>query len=160
MSSKKKSKPKGTKPATKPAAKAATKAAAKISPVIEEKKMTNKAEKITADAAVLGKEQMDAFMQSGNLWMKGSESLIKTYVDLAQSAIEQNTDAVKTLMACKTLNELTEVQAKLTQQSFDALVSNATKLSELSVKVATESLEPIGAQFSKTLKKTTDSVAA
>lgn len=122
----------------------------------EEMKMTTtKAEKIAADATILSKDQMDAFMKSGNLWMKGTEEIVKTYVSMAQGAIEKNSEAVKTLMGCRTLNELTETQAKLAQQSFDDMVTTATKLSELSVKVATESFEPLNTQFSQTMKKAT-----
>ena len=121
---------------------------------------THKAEKFTAEAAFLNKEQMDAFMQCGTLWMKGTEDIVKTCVSLTQDAVEKNTEAVKSLMGCKTLNELTETQTKLVQESFDDLVANATKLSEMSVRLATNSFEPINAQFSKTLKKASDRAAA
>lgn len=113
----------------------------------------HKAEKMTADATALNKDQMDAFMQSGNLWVRGTEEIVKTYVSLAQEAMEKNSEAMKTLMGCKTINELTETQTKLAQQSFDDLVTNATKISELTVKIATDSLEPINSQFTKTMKK-------
>lgn len=130
---------------------------------IEEKAMTNtKAnfEKLTADTATLGKEQMDAFMKSGNLFLKGSEDILKTYMTLAQDSAEKSAAAVKTLLGCKTLNELTEVQNKLAQESLDGFITSATKLSELSVKVATESFEPLNAQLSKTIKKASEAVAA
>ena len=70
----------------------------------------------------------------------------------------------KSLMSCKTLNELTETQTRLAQDSFDNFISNAAKLSEMSVKLATEAFEPINSQMSKTMsksaKKTMDSMAA
>jgi phasin family protein len=153
MSAKKKKKPvpAQAKVKSKPAAQTTPKT---ISNRNEDIKMTtNKAEKFTADATALNKDQMDAFMQSGNLWVRGTEEIVKTYVSLTQEAMEKNSEALKTLMGCKTLNELTETQTKLAQQSFDDLVTNATKISELTVKIATDSLEPINSQFSKTLKK-------
>ncbi|MBI2234014.1 MAG: phasin family protein [Micavibrio aeruginosavorus] len=119
-----------------------------------------KAEKLAAEAAFVSKEQMDAFLQCGTLWMKGTEDIVKTCVSLTQDAVEKNTEAVKCLMGCKTLNELTETQTKLVQESFDDLMANATKLSEMSVRLATNSFEPINAQFSKTLKKAADRTAA
>lgn len=121
---------------------------------------TAKAEKFTTDFAVLNKDQMEAFMQSGNLWMKGTESIVKTCVSLTQDAMAKNTEALKSLMGCKTLNELTEAQARLAQQSFEDLLANTSKLSEMTVKVATESLAPINSQIGKTVKKATDSMAA
>lgn len=79
---------------------------------------------------------------------------------LAQDSAEKSAAAVKTLLGCKTLNELTEVQNKLAQESLDGFITSATKLSELSVKVATESFEPLNAQLSKTIKKASEAVAA
>ncbi len=119
-----------------------------------------KSEKMTTDAATMSKEQMDAFMQSGNMFMKGAENFMKTYTSLIQDSVEKNSEAVKSLMSCKTLNELTETQTRLAQDSFDNFISNATKLSEMSVKLATEAFEPINSQMGKSMKKTMDSMAA
>jgi phasin family protein len=158
MSTKKKK-----KPAAKPAAQSTGMTTKPVShrnhEDIEMTSNTHKAEKMTADATALNKDQMDAFMQSGNLWVRGTEEIVKTYVSLAQEAMERNSEALKTLMGCKTLNELTETQAKLAQQSFDDLVTNATRISELTIKVATDSLEPVNSQFAKTLKKSTSAAA-
>jgi phasin family protein len=117
-------------------------------------------EKITSEAASTGKEGFEALIKSTNIWMKGSEDLFKTYMSFAQDTASKNSEAFKTLLSCKNLNELTEVQNKLAQESFDGFMAGATKLSELSVKLATEALEPINDQVSKTIRKATDAVAA
>ncbi len=147
-----------TKKSKKPVARAAPKTGPKAGKTVlnqnhEDIDMTTKAEKMTADTAALNKDQMEAFMQSSTLWVRGTEEIVKTCVSLAQEAMEKNSEAMKTLMGCKTLNELTETQTKLAQQSFDDLVNSTTKISELTVKIATDSLEPINSQFGKTLKK-------
>ncbi len=117
-------------------------------------------EKMTNEAASSGKEGLEALVKSTNIWMKGSEDLFKTYMSLAQDNAAKNSEAFKTLLACKNLNELAEAQNKLAQESFDGFMAGATKISELSVKLATEALEPINDQVSKTIRKATDAVAA
>lgn len=117
-------------------------------------------EKITNEAASSGKEGVEAILKSTNIWMKGTEDIMKTYMSLAQETAAKNSEAIKTLLGCKNLNELTEAQNKLAQQSFDGFMAGATKLSELTVKLTTEALEPINDQVSKTMRKATDSVAA
>lgn len=117
-------------------------------------------EKLTNEAASSSKEGLEAFVKSTNIWMKGSEDLFKTYMSLAQDSAAKNSEALKTLLACKNLNELAEAQNKLAQESFDGFMAGATKISELSVKLATEALEPINDQVSKTIRKATDAVAA
>ena len=117
-------------------------------------------EKLTNEAASAGKENVEAILKSTNIWMKGTEDLFKTYMSLTQDTAAKNSEAFKTLLACKNLNELTEAQNKLAQESFDGFMAGATKISELSVKLATEALEPINDQVSKTIRKATDAVAA
>lgn len=117
-------------------------------------------EKLTSDAAVSSKEHMDAFVKCGTLLSKGSEELVKTYMGLIQNSAEKSAEGVKALMACKTLNELTETQNKLAQDSFETYMSGVTKLSELTVKLANSSLEPINAQFTKSMKKASEAAAA
>lgn len=117
-------------------------------------------DKFTQDAAVLGQDQMDALVKSTTIFQKGMEEIVKTVSQIAQEAGEKNAAATKTLFSCKTLNEFAEAQSKLAQSSYDEFLSNATKLSELSVKLCTDSFAPINDQMGKTMKKATDSAAA
>ncbi len=117
-------------------------------------------EKVTQGAAVLGQDQVDAVMKSSSIFTRGLEDLIKTCMDIAQDAGEKSASATKTLMACKTLNELTEYQTRLAQSSFDDFMNNATKISEMSVKLCTEALQPINDQLGKTIKKASSTLAA
>ena len=118
-------------------------------------------ETFTTEATDAGKEQMEALVQSGNIAVKGFESIFKSYMSLAQSATEKNTQAFKTLMGCKTLDELKEAQSGLAQQgNLDEWISDTTKLSEQCVKVMTEAFEPLNSQVNKAVKKAGESVAA
>lgn len=117
-------------------------------------------DKLAQDSAKAGQEQFEAVVQSTNVAMKGFEDIYKTCFSLLQSTADKNSKAVKTLLGCKTLNELTETQNKLLQQNFDDFMSGATKISEISVKVCTDCLEPVNQQLTKNIKKATESVAA
>lgn len=124
-------------------------------------KSTNKSfEKLAQDANAMGQEQMDALMKSTQIFAKGMEDIMKAYMDLAQSASVKSQEAAQNMMACKTLNELTEAQTKFAQSSFDEFMTGATKMSEMSVKVATEAMEPINDQLGKAMKKASESMAA
>jgi len=117
-------------------------------------------EKISNEAANIGKESMDAWMKSGSIFMKGYEDMFKTYFGLAQKTAEKNGEALKTLLACKTVNEYAEVQNRLAQQGFDDFMTGATKISELGIKLASEGFAPINDQVGKAVKKASDAVAA
>jgi len=110
-------------------------------------------DQFTQDAAVMGQDQIDAVIKSSTIFQKGMEEIIKVASQIAQEAGEKQAAATKTLFSCKTLNEFTDAQSKLAQSSFDNFLSNATKLSELSVKVCTDCMAPINDQVGKAMKK-------
>jgi phasin family protein len=120
----------------------------------------NQFEKISADATEQARQASDILTKSGTVMMKGIEQIMKTCMGIAQTSSEKNAEAVKQLMACKTINEFTEIQNRLSQQNFDELMQNATKLSEICIKVCTEAFDPINDQFSKAIKKASDQMAA
>lgn len=116
-------------------------------------------DKLTQGAAVMGQDQMDAMMKSSAILQKGIEEIIKTASQIAQEAGEKNAAATKALFSCKTLNEFADTQSKLAQTSYDTFLTNATKLSELSVKICTDTFAPINDQVGKTIKKASDIAA-
>lgn len=120
----------------------------------------NQFEKITQDAQSAGREQIEALVKSSTIFTKGLEEVFKVVYSLAQESAEKNQDAVKSLFACKTINEFTEAQNKIAQKGFDDLMQTTTKLSELTIKLATESFEPINTQLTKAVKKASESMAA
>lgn len=117
-------------------------------------------EKLSGEAASLGKENVEALVESGNIFAKGFEGIMKTYAALAQDVSEKNAEAFQKLMGCKTVNEYAEIQNKVAQESFDGFMANATKLSELGIKLATDAFEPLNEQITRNLSRVTESVAA
>ncbi|MEM6781721.1 MAG: phasin family protein [Pseudomonadota bacterium] len=117
-------------------------------------------DKITQEASAMGQAQMEAAMKSSNTFMKGMEDMMKTYMEMMQDSTEKSAEAMKSVMACKTLNEYTEAQNKIAQASFDDFMAGATKLSEMSVKICTEACEPINDQLTKSMQKASKAMAA
>ncbi len=120
----------------------------------------NHFEKIKSDATATSRQGLEACAKSGTILAQGVEQYIKTFVTLAQASAERQSEAFKQLLACKTLNEVTEAQNKLAQDNFEELMQTATKLSEISIKIATEVFEPISNEVTKTVKKASESLAA
>jgi phasin family protein len=117
-------------------------------------------EKIAQDANDFGREGYEAFIKSSTVFARGFEEILKASATLAQTAAEKQSQFIKDALSSKTLNEWTEVQNKIAQENFDDFLSGATKLSEMSVKVITEAVEPLNKQLGKSMKKATDSMAA
>ncbi len=112
------------------------------------------------DAADMSREYSEACVKSSTILMKGMEDIMTTAMSLAQKSAEKQAQFIKEAMGSKTINEFAEVQNKVAQANFDDFMASATKITELSTKVLTESAEPVNAHFGKTIKKASDSIAA
>lgn len=121
---------------------------------LEDIMMKNNAQfdKMAQDAADFNRQSLEAMSQSYGIFAKGYESLMRTTMELSQSAAEKQATFAKEAMSCSSMNELTDMQSKVAQASFEDFMSSATKLSEISTKVLTESAEPLNAQISKTMQ--------
>lgn len=117
-------------------------------------------DKMAQDATATAQEQFDAFSQAASIYTKGIEQMIKTCMELTQETTDNLAEKAKGLLACKTLNEYAEAQNKFAQASFEEIMSNATKLSELGIRLANDSMQPLNEQVSKVIKKASDSAAA
>jgi phasin family protein len=112
------------------------------------------------DASEISREYSDAVMKSGTILMKGCENMVSVMMSIVQSSAEKQARLLKEAMSSKTINEFAEIQNKIAQTSFDDFMSGATKISEISVKVITESSEPVNAQVTRAIQKATESMAA
>jgi phasin family protein len=117
-------------------------------------------DKLTNDATNMGREGFDAFNKSLAIFTKGYEEIVRASVSFVQDAAEKQSQLVKEALSSKSLNEWTDVQNRIAQSNFDDAIAAATKLSELSVKILSESAEPINSQFTKSIKKAGEAIAA
>ena len=112
-------------------------------------KITKSVTQQAEEAADYSKNSFDAWMKTSNIWMDGAQTLWKSYTDMTNTAREQQTNAIKTFMSCKTLNDMTETSTKLAQETLEQTMTNATTLSEKTIKICMDSMEPINDTISK-----------
>ncbi|MSP49564.1 MAG: phasin family protein [Alphaproteobacteria bacterium] len=105
------------------------------------------------DLAVIGKENLEAFVQSSTVAVKGAEVFGKEWMGFAQSAVEQNVAAIQSLAAAKTLKEVVELQNNWAKKAFDTAVAESARLSEMGVKTANDAFEPIKARVNVSVEK-------
>ncbi len=117
-------------------------------------------EKFKNEATESSRQGFEAVMKSGSVFAQGFEQYIKTVTEIAQSAAERQSEALKQLMACKTLSEVAETQNKIAQDNFEQIMQTASKLSEITIKLTQEAMEPINEEVSKSVKKASESMAA
>jgi hypothetical protein len=97
----------------------------------------------------LGGDTATAWAQSQAAFARGLEALSAEMAGLALSGMSTVARAATKMLTVKTLADAIEVNAGLTCTSFDTLVGGSAKLSELGVKLATETTQPLLTQLGK-----------
>ncbi len=106
------------------------------------------------------KANLDAFFAAGAIAAKGFEALSDQFIAFNQKTVEDTVANAKAILDCTTVQEFVEVQSGYARESFDRFVSEGTKLSETSVKVANEAAEPLQARATKTVETFAKPIAA
>lgn len=105
------------------------------------------------DAIQAAKATVDAFTKSGTILTQGLQDLSKAVISLTQQTVEETVSASQQLLTVKSLPELVEAQAALAKASFDKLVAEGTRLSDMSVKLIEQATAPITQQVNATVNK-------
>ena len=110
---------------------------------------------IEAPAALKGSggDAAAALAQSQAALARGLEVLSAEMAGLALSGMNMVARTATKLLAVKTLADAIEVNAGFTCSSFDALVGGSAKLSEIGVKLAAETCQPLLTQLDRSWSK-------
>ena len=122
-------------------------------------KVTKAATQQAEEMADLSKAGFEAWMKSTNIFMDGASNMFKAWSNYGNSARETQTSAMNEFMSCKTLQDMTETSTRVAQKSLEEAMSNATDLSEQTIKLCMDSLEPINDQITKGFQKTAKKTA-
>ncbi len=137
-----------------PAAPAATEIVQAVAYTKEKvEKMSKQVFATFEDVVGFQKENVEAFVASSTILTKGFEALSKEIAAFTQAQYEQSVATTKALFAVKSVKELVDLQTEFAKSSFDAIVAEATKVSEAGIKVANEAAEPITARVNATVEK-------
>ncbi len=115
---------------------------------------------ILKDTADFNAGYSQAYTKSSAIFMKGMEDVMGAMMSIAQETSEKQAALVKEIMSIKNASEFSEIQNKLMKSGFDDFVSGATKISEISAKVLTDSAAPVSEQMKQAVQKATKSMAA
>jgi phasin family protein len=112
------------------------------------------------DMAALNKASYEAATKAGQAAAKAFETLGKSVATYNQEAFQDSVESAQALFACKTFQDVVELQAKQAQAGFDKALAQTAKVSELTTKAATEAMEPMNAQGTKAFKAFTKQAKA
>lgn len=121
---------------------------------------TDKTVRTFAEAFAVNKEQVDALLESSKLAGELSRELHEEFLAEINTFFAENVELSKELLACRTLNDVVEVQNRAVQQHLALFFNNSARLTETWFKLATEVAEPISTQASQATARLNKTLAA
>lgn len=130
---------------------AAEDTAKKIESITEETQKTvhaqmEKMAKSFEDLAAFNQESVDAVISASNVAMKAAEEINAEVMAYSKKSLEESVAAAKDLAASKSLVELVEKQTEFAKSSFDGFMKQASKMNEMALAAAKNSMEPLSAR--------------
>jgi len=110
--------------------------------------------------ASLGKDSVDAYVESSTALTKGFEALGKELMVFTQSSVEANVAAAKAIFGAKSVQEVIDLHSDYSRSSFDSFVAEGAKLTELSMTLANDALEPIQLRVNAVVERMVKPLAA
>ena len=108
----------------------------------------------------LAQGNYDAVSKSFGIVSKGFEGVSKAWMAFTQSTVDSTVDFGKQVLAAKSLNEVVDMQSSFTKSTFDSFIAEGTKISEMSVKTASQAIEPLKARVDETVETLSRPLAA
>ena len=120
---------------------------------IQTQEKTNMAIKTAEDFVAFSQGNLEAVIKAGQIWAAGVQDLSKTFAASAQAQVEETLATVKALSSVKSLKDAVELQTTLARASLEKAVTETSKLTDASVKLAEQTLAPLTARVTLAVEK-------
>lgn len=130
---------------------------------LKERKMQNPSEQIEKmnrdlttrieEVANFNRNNLDAAVQAANCLAEGVKDVNQAIFNHIQQTLQMAMTTGKAMMGVKTLRDLMELQSEYVKSTFDTLMADTTKISEIAVRCSSEAVEPINARVTEVVEK-------
>ncbi len=128
-----------------------------------ESKMQNAAEHIekanrelssrVEEATNFNSNNLDAAVQAVNVVAEGIKDVNQTLCNSIQQSLQTAMSTGKAMMGVKNLRDLMEIQSEYIKTTFDTIMADTTKISEIAVRCSSQAAEPLNARVTEVVEK-------
>jgi phasin family protein len=110
------------------------------------KQGVDRAMKTAEQFAQFHQGNLEAVVKSGQIWATGLQDLSKHVASNAQTALDETMSTFRALTSVKSLKEAFELQSSFARASMEKVLTESTKLTETSLKLAEQATAPLTAR--------------
>lgn len=112
------------------------------------------------EAISISRDNVETMVECGNLTASLAKDMGSEIIEYANKTFSDNVEISKSVFACRTINDMVELQSRIVKSSLDSFFNQSSKLSGMLFEYSSEALEPInermaqaGEQLSKALSE-------
>ena len=102
----------------------------------------------TEELMAFGQGNVEAFVKSGQIWASGMQDIGRHVAQSAQAHFDSTMSAFKAMATVKSVHEALELQSTMARTALEKVVQDGGKLTDVSMKLAEQTLAPITARVS------------
>ncbi len=113
----------------------------------------SKTMKTAEEVVAFGQGNVEALIKSGQIWSAGVQDISKQVASSFQASYEEAVSAFKALTSVKSLKEAVDLQVGLARSAVEKSVTESSKYTDASFKLAEQALAPISSRVTLAVEK-------
>ena len=95
------------------------------------------------DFQKFSKDQLEAFTAASSTLSKGLQDIASESTDYSKKAFAAGTAMYEKLLGARSVESAIQIQTEFAKEAYEGFVAQATKVSDLYTRVATDALKPV-----------------
>jgi hypothetical protein len=104
------------------------------------------------DFQKFSKDQLEAFTTASTTWSKGLQDIVTESTDYSKKSFAAGTAMFEKLLGARSVETAIQIQSEFAKQAYEGFVAQATKVSELYTRVASDALKPVTTAYANVQK--------
>jgi hypothetical protein len=104
------------------------------------------------DFQKFSKDQLEAFTTVSTTWSKGMQDIATESTDYSKKTFAAGTAMFEKLLGARSVETAVQIQTEFAKQAYEGFVAQATKVSELYTRVASDALKPVTTAYANIQK--------
>src|SRR5580704_18562296 len=104
------------------------------------------------DFQKFSKDQIEAFTAASSTLTKGLQDIATESSDYSKKAFAEGTATYEKLLGARSVESAFQIQTEFAKQAYEGFVAQATRVSELYTRVASDALKPVTTAYANLQK--------
>lgn len=105
------------------------------------------------EAISISRDNVEAMLECGNLTASLAKDVGNEIIGYANRAFSDNMEISKDVFACRTINDMVDLQSRIVKNSLDSFFNQSSKLTNMLFEYSVEAIEPINERVAQTTEQ-------